>query len=418
MFGAAMPPNGKRLWARAKLLVKGHCVTDASPVRSGEPEVSDAERPGPGAVLHSQGAHFPPDSAVARRSTAVLPVPMPVDDLPPTPPPPLPPSWQTEPDIALQEPIPLPPCSVLGPDLRPPVDPLARASLEALAEDKLTDVGFPVAGGVQDTVIIFDWDDTLLCSSSLGSAKPAQLSELTLLVDEVLKAAMCLGLTLIVTNAHLSWVKDSASRFMSALLPTLERLPIVSARERHEHRHPGDCFAWKREAFREVLHERVHDSLNLLVLGDSLAEIHAAEHVAAGPGASPIVKTVKFKESPSPGDLIGQLRALVPELARLVDGGRSLSKTLVRRMLPYQAPPDTLAWTLSDVRTPLALDSAGQVFTSVWEAWRPSIRQQDRVCPEAPKHRDSCPSPGCALRCESLPPQTHGSCRRARITSL
>lgn len=302
----------------------------------------------------------------------------------------------------------------------PPVDPLSSVSLDEFVEDTPTEVGLPPANYDQDTVIIFDWDDTLLCSSSLGLAKPAQLSELTMLVDEVLKSAMCLGRTLIVTNAHLSWVKDSASRFMSALLPTLERLSIVSARERHEHSHPRDCFAWKREAFREVLHGRVYDTLNLLVLGDSLAEIHAAEHVAAVHGASPIVKTVKFKESPTPNDLIGQLRALVPELSKLVDGGKSLSKTLVRRMLPCHASSDTLMWTLSDNKTPLAFDSAGQVFTRVREAWRQPPWQMDRVCPEAPQRRERNLSPGNALRCESTSPQPGGSCRLTpgRITSL
>merc|ERR1719440_2344661 len=51
-----------------------------------------------------------------------------------------------------------------------------------------------------DTVIIFDWDDTLLCSSAINMQDwtVPQLAALELAVESVLKASMNLGETLII----------------------------------------------------------------------------------------------------------------------------------------------------------------------------------------------------------------------------
>lgn len=230
----------------------------------------------------------------------------------------------------------------------------------------------PVARPRNGTLIIFDWDDTLICSSALSIATPAQLFELAAIVERLLQEAAALGETLIVTNAHAAWVKGSATRFLSRLVPILDQLEIISARERFEERFPGDCFAWKRQAFCEVLQARAPNSgnLNLLALGDSPAEIQAAEFAAAqafhDAKASPLVKnvkTVKFKVAPTPLDLIGELRAVGPELGRLVCEGRSFSKTLVQHT--FQTPPKT-CWTLDEPDQRTFIDQATDTLTRFW----------------------------------------------------
>jgi len=243
----------------------------------------------------------------------------------------------------------------------------------------------------EDTVIIFDWDDTLLCSSALAIARPGQLEELATLVEEVLTASMSLGVTLIVTNAHRLWVQDSAARFIPRMVPVLERLQIISARELHEETCPGDYFAWKRKAFCELLSEQ-HLLSNLIVLGDSLAEIQAAHHASNALSVSPLVKTVKFKESPSPTDLIGQLRAVVPELKCLVDGSRSVSKMLVQNLMPAEVAAE---WTLSDTIShetndqqqalfryleSLQRDTWGQPVTTLANLVQQGLSKQDKAC--------------------------------------
>jgi len=208
-------------------------------------------------------------------------------------------------------------------------------------------------GMPDDTIIIFDWDDTLLCSSAINMNQwdSAQLEVLADTVEGVLRSAARLGEVLIVTNGVDWWVSDSARRFMPKLLPLLSTLTVKSARASWEHLYPGDPFAWKREAFRELLLPRQR-SANILVLGDSLAEIEAARGVRPQLVDGSLVKTVKFKEVPSADQVIGQLRSVALELSELVHQRFSCSRVLVPRLLPEQLlhlVGCATGWRLEDV---------------------------------------------------------------------
>lgn len=202
-----------------------------------------------------------------------------------------------------------------------------------------------VGGGGRpaDTVIIFDWDDTLLCSSAvnLQQCDPAQLQQLETTVEQVVSAAMGLGETSIITNGNGSWVQESSRRFVPKVIPLLNRLKsVVSARAEYEHIWPGDPFTWKKAAFEEMLRARQDDSklaaagINLIALGDNLAEIEAAQTATANLRGRSIVKTVKFKELPSVDELLGQLRVVMQMLPELVNAESSQNKALVPRWLP------------------------------------------------------------------------------------
>jgi len=99
------------------------------------------------------------------------------------------------------------------------------------------------------TIIIFDWDDTLCPSSwiranrqDLSFFRPAPqiekyqrpLRELQRLGEAVLKLAMKLGSVIIVTNAVDPWVETSCRNFLPALLPFIQQLPVVYARSIYE----------------------------------------------------------------------------------------------------------------------------------------------------------------------------------------
>jgi phosphoglycolate phosphatase-like HAD superfamily hydrolase len=197
----------------------------------------------------------------------------------------------------------------------------------------------------ENTVIIFDWDDTLLCSSALHCCLPNQFIELEEVVEALLLMSMKLGRTMIVTNAMESWIQETAQRFMPRLLPTLERLLIVYARKNYERIWPGDTFAWKRETFRELLNDKFGRYLNLLVVGDSLSEIRAAENVAESLGTTALVKTVKFKAMPSPSDLLGELRTFRPQLGTLVEARYSSTKEFHQ---DFATPERSQSWFLMD----------------------------------------------------------------------
>mmetsp|Transcript_18574 Transcript_18574/g.43640 ORF Transcript_18574/g.43640 Transcript_18574/m.43640 type:complete len:324 (-) Transcript_18574:88-1059(-) len=195
----------------------------------------------------------------------------------------------------------------------------------------------------EDTLIIFDWDDTLLCSSAINTCQwtMSELKQLELVVASVLQAAMELGETMIVTNGNGTWVRESSQRFLPGLVPMLERLTVLSARAMYEQMYPGDPFSWKRQAFRQILKCRraqlPSDGVNLVVLGDSPAEMeaaHSASRVYDGTGGHSLVKTVKFREAPSLGQLLGQIQLVAQELSDIVRDDRSVSKDLEQLKLP------------------------------------------------------------------------------------
>lgn len=192
-------------------------------------------------------------------------------------------------------------------------------------------------GGVGNTMVIFDWDDTLLCSTAVRGEdwSSEQLRELEQAVEVVLRTAMTLGETLIVTNGNRTWVQDSARRFLPGLVPLLAQLTVVSARALFEDLYPGDPFMWKIATFEHLLTKERHfpaePGLNLIALGDQLPEIDAARHVVQIVGGSSMVKTVKFREAPTVAELLGQLYRVEQTLCKIVQDGKSQSYGLVQQ---------------------------------------------------------------------------------------
>lgn len=174
-----------------------------------------------------------------------------------------------------------------------------------------------------NTVIVFDWDDTLLCSHAVRTnlATEPQLEELEEQIKSTLRAAQNLGEVLIVTNGKQGWVEDSAEAFLPGLLPVLRRIPVISARALYEGLHPEDPFLWKHLCFERLFVKgRTYcqdEGLNLIALGDQYPELDAAEHVVQVLGGASTVKTLKFHEQPTADDLIGQLSKVEDMLGKL-----------------------------------------------------------------------------------------------------
>mmetsp|Transcript_8388 Transcript_8388/g.23573 ORF Transcript_8388/g.23573 Transcript_8388/m.23573 type:complete len:296 (-) Transcript_8388:161-1048(-) len=199
----------------------------------------------------------------------------------------------------------------------------------------------PGKGESNGTLIIYDWDDTLLCSAaaSTGNFTPEQLQQLSQTVVSVLRLSMSLGETMIVTNGNATWVQDSSQRFLPGVVSTLADMEVMSARALYENLYPGDPFAWKREAFYRLMERRLSQgpsakTTNLVVLGDSGAEMEAAHQATKVLGDTVMVKTVKLREAPTVQQLIGQLNRIHQELRGLVNASRPISKRLELRRLP------------------------------------------------------------------------------------
>jgi len=193
----------------------------------------------------------------------------------------------------------------------------------------------------QDPLIIFDWDDTLLCSSAIGQAQwnLDQLRQLEEIVEMILQFSMELGETMIVTNGNAAWVQESAHRFLPGPVPLLERIVVMSARAMFEDAYPGDPFSWKRQAFKHIMkcrrakHPHV-TGVNFIVLGDSPAEMEAAHSAAKVYTEQSFVKTVKFRETPSVTQLLGELQRVSQDLGDIVREECSSSRELEQVKLP------------------------------------------------------------------------------------
>jgi len=164
----------------------------------------------------------------------------------------------------------------------------AKKDADSGSMDTKEDASKPVSPSPNysaNTVIMFDWDDTLLASSFLSargyrvdcvespatvgdSSDAAQLRAQEQCVCALLTLALSYGTVNIVTNAEVGWVELSAQKFMPSVLPFLSRVTVLSARSTFEPSYPEAPLKWKYYAF----HDRLRASF-----GDSCMESRAAE---------------------------------------------------------------------------------------------------------------------------------------------
>jgi len=188
-----------------------------------------------------------------------------------------------------------------------------------------------------DTIIIWDWDDTLMCTNAINSGRvmrDGSIPELEGLIEKCLTISMSLGETIIVTNADDAWVWETARRFAPRCLGLMSQVRILSARNKFQNRFPDDGFAWKRETFSEIFSSRRFTyGMNLIVLGDSDCEIQAAWTSTRQMSVESLrVKTVKFKEAPTCEELCNQQKMMVQELPSIVNEEKDSNKNLAWRV--------------------------------------------------------------------------------------
>ena len=199
---------------------------------------------------------------------------------------------------------------------------------------------------VINNIFIFDWDDTLLCTSYLqptgafvdmeiNKRDKEVISNLDSLVSKLLLKTMNLGAVFIVTNGAPGWVEISSTKFYPKTSKLLQRIKIVSARGLCERKYPGDMRQWKRVAFKYAL-----DSLNdinkniitnIICLGDSNIEMEASYYLKEFfPNA--YLKTIKFKESPTHTELEKELKIISNQLDSIMNNNnKNLSIKVTRK---------------------------------------------------------------------------------------
>jgi hypothetical protein len=219
----------------------------------------------------------------------------------------------------------------------------SSASIQSPPISPLSDQPATSTSVLGATLILLDWDDTLLpARASTRFTAPTQRSTLAKMPTKVadslrslsqdviglLKACSAFGRVMIVTNAMAGWVESSCAALMPDVLKHIqdEKIAIVSAQQqfataRQRFFRSADPMEWKVTCFERIvdalgkeLRQDAHDGaagLNLVSVGDSLYERFAAKRLAAN-GKVARCKTVKFLDEPQP--TIARLRAQIASL--------------------------------------------------------------------------------------------------------
>jgi len=181
-----------------------------------------------------------------------------------------------------------------------------------------------------ETLLIFDWDDTVLPSTwvqannirldrchELLPWQREMLSEAAQTVAETLRMAKQFGTVVFVTNAERGWIELSCQRFMPTLYPFLEGIKVLSARTMYE-RSGASPFDWKHWAFESEISrifglQNISEATgrkNVVSFGDSNHEREALWRATATlPNCRS--KSVKFVERPAAINLISKQHSLV-----------------------------------------------------------------------------------------------------------
>jgi len=191
------------------------------------------------------------------------------------------------------------------------------------------------------SLVIFDWDDTLLPTAALvaagriapapgatpaasktGAASAAMLNEWELdsLLEscaeaaiQALQVAAKYGRVIIVTNSGYGWVNETASRFCPQLLSVIEDIPVISARSIFEPLGVVEPWKWKVACFQRIANCVQFDPLgitgpsSLISIGDGWHERVAAIMTAQELKLPCHVKCLKLLEQPGVEQLVQQL---------------------------------------------------------------------------------------------------------------
>lgn len=195
-----------------------------------------------------------------------------------------------------------------------------------------------------NSLILFDWDDTLLCTSfltpngvyredlKLSDRDLEKLAKLEFSVLRLLTLAVEKGDVYIITNAAPGWVEYSAEKYYPSLKAIIKKINIVSARGEHEKEYPGDSRMWKIQAFLNM--QKNFDSnliTNIICLGDSFIEMEAAQ-ILAGKFSKAFIKSVKFRESPKPEELNKQLTLVADQFLSIYSAIKNLTIRVERKL--------------------------------------------------------------------------------------
>ena len=188
-----------------------------------------------------------------------------------------------------------------------------------------------------NSLIIFDWDDTLLPTTFLTQGgtynenmvlsenEQKKIEKLEKSALNLLKVSLSKGDVYIITNAGLGWVEFSSKKYYPKIYEILPKIKIISARCQWENVFPNDTKKWKIQTFLSLPKELDTKLVtNIICLGDSLYEMEAGR-ILANCFTEAFVKTIKFKEGPKLEELNKQLMLVNNQFASICSAVKSLT---------------------------------------------------------------------------------------------
>ena len=170
-----------------------------------------------------------------------------------------------------------------------------------------------------NSLIIFDWDDTLFCTSQIAKNNCLNQNQISKIqknkilkleneVKKILQNSIKNGETYIITNSEPGWVEFSCKKFFPSIIDLLAQINIISARGLYENQYPNDSFMWKMNTFNDIVNLYDQNLLsNIICIGDSFLEIQAGKNLS-NQFKNVFIKTIKFKEEPTIDELIMEIK--------------------------------------------------------------------------------------------------------------
>lgn len=190
------------------------------------------------------------------------------------------------------------------------------------------------------TIIIFDWDDTIMCTSviELLSTNQSAIREKDLLfIKECEVAAYALlseaiecGLVFIVTNASYAWIEYSCNHYMPSLMNLLKEVQVICCRDLYFSFYPNEEDKWKLFAFQSILLDDSYsqiEGLSVISIGDSHKERNALLTIC-NLVKTVIPKSIKMMDRPSAALLCRQQKFILNNLSTIIGCSNKLDHQL------------------------------------------------------------------------------------------
>ena len=194
-----------------------------------------------------------------------------------------------------------------------------------------------------NNIFIFDWDDTLLCTTVLSPlgyfdddmvvlpSRMEKIKKLEISVKKLLALTIEKGDTYIITNSEPGWVEYSCKRFFPNTFHLLDKIKIISARGLYGKKYPKKLKIWKNLAFNDLIKKYdINLPTNIVCFGDSSYEIESA-HGLSDKFQDGYVKAIKFKEFPKIEELISQLNLVLDKFNFIYSACKNWTITVDRK---------------------------------------------------------------------------------------